>query len=183
MAQFELGFLNGLQNAIGCSFCDKLFTLITHLGDAGIFWIALAVVFLFFKKTRRMGICMGIALVLGLIFGNGILKNVFQRTRPFYYEGAAITKEILLIGIPSDYSFPSGHTLASFNAAFAILFHNKKWGAGALVLAALIAFSRMYLFVHFPTDILGGILLAAICATASFYIMKRFLPENDVAKS
>ncbi len=183
MAQFEIQILNGIQNLLGCKFCDVLFETITHLGDAGLFWIILAVVLLFFKKTRKTGICMGLALVLGLIFGNLILKNVFQRMRPFYYDSALISPETLLIDIPHDYSFPSGHTLASFNAALAIFWNNKKWGVPALVLAALIAFSRLYLFVHFPTDILGGILLAFACSLASFYIIKRFISKRDIANT
>ena len=183
MAEAEIVFLNGLQNALGSPFFDRFFELVTHLGDGGVFWIILTVVFLCFKKTRVMGICMGMSLLLGLIFGNLIMKNLFQRTRPFYYDSASVGLEDLLIDEPHDYSFPSGHTLASFNGAISIFLHNKKWGAAALVLAALIAFSRLYLFVHFPTDILGGILLAAACSLVSYYIMKHFLSERELAKT
>ena len=79
-------------------------------------------------------------------------------------------------------SFPSGHTLGSFNGAISIFLYNKKWGTAALVLATLIAFSRMYVYVHFPTDIIGGILLATGCAILSYYILKRFVPERYLAK-
>jgi undecaprenyl-diphosphatase len=183
LVDFEIGILNGIQNLIGCKFCDVLFELITHLGDAGLFWIAVAVVLLFFKKTRRVGVNMGLALILGLIFGNLIMKNLFQRARPYTHEEIAMIKEsMLLIKTPSDFSFPSGHTLGSFNGAISIFLYNKKWGVAALCLATLIAFSRMYLFVHFPTDIIGGILLAAGCSILSYYILERFVPQRYLAK-
>jgi len=183
MAEAEIVLLNGLQSVLRCTFCDKFFEIITHLGDAGIFWIILTVIFLCFKNTRKMGICMAFSLILGLITGNLIMKNLFARTRPFYYDSASVGLEDLLIKEPHDYSFPSGHTLASFNGAISIFLHNKKWGVAALVLAALIAFSRLYLFVHFPTDILGGILLATACSLVSYYIVKRFLAKRELTKT
>jgi undecaprenyl-diphosphatase len=183
LVEFEIGILDGIQNLIGCKFCDGLFTFITHLGDGGILWIVIAVALLFFKKTRRIGVNMGLALILGLIFGNLIMKNLFQRARPYTHEDIAMIKEsMLLISKPSDFSFPSGHTLGSFNGAISIFLYNKKWGTAALVLATLIAFSRMYVYVHFPTDIIGGILLATGCAILSYYILKRFVPQRYLAK-
>ena len=183
MTSLEISFLNGIQNTIGCKFCDIFFGLITHLGDAGIFWILLACVFLILKKTRKAGIGIAIALALGLIFGNVLLKNIICRTRPFYHENAVISAEQLLISIPKDYSFPSGHTLASFSSATVIFAYNKKWGTACYILAALIAFSRMYLFVHFPTDILAGFILSLLCSFASIYIVKRFFPERKQTDS
>ena len=106
-----------------------------------------------------------VSMVLGLIIGNVILKNLIQRARPCWID----TNILLLIPKPTDYSFPSGHTLASFEAAIMILLHNKKWGIPAIIFAILIAFSRMYLFVHFPTDILGGIIIAAGISIAVYY--------------
>lgn len=180
MTAFEISLLNGLQSMRN-PVLDVFFKLITRLGDAGIFWIVLAVVLLCIRKTRRIGLGMGIALALGLLFGNVLLKNLVARARPFTYENALVHVQDLLISAPGDYSFPSGHTLASFSCATVIFAFNKKWGAAAYVLAALIAFSRMYLFVHFPTDILGGLALSFACAFASIYILKRFLPERKPA--
>ena len=180
LSEAEFSILNGIQN-IRCGFLDWFFTLITHLGDAGIIWIIIAVACLFFKKTRKAGICMGMALIMGLICGNLILKNVIARERPYTYELAAMTADKVkeLISLPHDYSFPSGHTQASFAAATSIFMYNKKYGTAAYVLAALIAFSRMYLYVHFPTDIIGGILLGIIYAIVSFYLIKRFAPRFE----
>ncbi|MBQ8165392.1 MAG: phosphatase PAP2 family protein [Clostridia bacterium] len=181
LTEIEISFLNSLQEILKCDFLDRFFTGITHLGDAGIIWILIAVVCLFFKKTRKTGICMGMALVMGLIFGNLILKNVIARERPYTYELACMTAEKVkeLISLPSDYSFPSGHTQASFAAATSIFMYSKKYGTLAYILAALIAFSRMYLYVHFPTDILGGILLGIIYGIVSFYLIKRFAPRFE----
>lgn len=176
----ELSILNSLQN-LRSDLLDGIFTFITHLGDAGIIWIVIAVICLFFKKTRKTGICMGMALVMGLVFGNLILKNVIARERPYTYELANMTADKVkeLISLPHDYAFPSGHTQASFAAATSIFMYNKKYGTATYVLAALIAFSRMYLYVHFPTDILGGIALGIIYAIVSFYFIKRFAPRFE----
>lgn len=163
MNEFELRILDWIQENLRSGFLDPIFRAITHLGDAGIFWIALAVVFLIFRKTRPLGIAMGIALILDLILCNGIVKPLVDRIRPY------ALKETLdgvtgypLINAPSDASFPSGHTAASFACVFALLFKKSRLWIPALVLSAMIAFSRLYLYVHFPTDILGGILLGLI---------------------
>ena len=153
--EFEILYaINNLHNPI----LDKIMIAITSLGNAGLIWIGIAVGLLFIKKTRKCGILILISLVLGLILGNGILKNLIARERPCWID----TTIPLLIPNPHDFSFPSGHTLASFEAAVMIYLHNKKWGKISFVLAVLIAFSRMYLFVHFPTDIICGAALGSL---------------------
>ena len=164
---WDVSVLNWIQENITNPFLDGFFSLITHLGDGGIFWIAVAVLLLFFKKTRKTGIMVGVSLVLGLIIGNGILKNVIGRVRPFDLDGAygAIKSvEDLIVSKPGDKSFPSGHTLASFEAAFVLVYRDRRLGIPALVIASLVAFSRLYLYLHYPTDIFGGILVAALNA-------------------
>ncbi|MBQ8827851.1 MAG: phosphatase PAP2 family protein [Clostridia bacterium] len=181
LVNIELDILNSIQNIFKCSVCDSIFKYITHLGDAGIVWIVTAVILLFFKKTRKTGICMGIALLLGVFFGNLILKNIIARERPYTYEDARMTAESVsaLISLPHDYSFPSGHTLASFGSATAIFMNSKKYGIIAYIAASLIAFSRMYLYVHFPTDILGGIILGIIFGVSSFYLTKKLFTRFE----
>jgi len=153
--------INEIHNPV----LDKIMVGITTLGDAGAIWILLGIILLFMKKTRKCGILMLISIALGALVGNVILKNVIARPRPCW-----VNPDIaLLIPNPHDFSFPSGHTLASFEAAIMIFLHNKKWGSLSLVLATLIAFSRMYLFVHFPTDIIGGIILAIIISLIVYY--------------
>ena len=170
---FDYSILNYINEHFHNAFFDGFFSIITHLADAGWFWIALAALLLCFKKTRKTGCVMGAALLMGVIFGNGILKPLIHRVRP--YDNAAwspaVTRATLLISPPSDYSFPSGHTLASFEGAFGIFLCNKKWGAPALVLAVLIAFSRLYFYIHYPTDVIGGMILGIGFAVAAFFIV------------
>lgn len=170
---FDYSILNYINEHFHNAFFDGFFSIITHIADAGWFWIALAALLLCFKKTRKTGCVMGAALLMGVIFGNGILKPLIHRVRP--YDNAAwspaVTRATLLISPPSDYSFPSGHTLASFEGAFGIFLCNKKWGAPALVLAVLIAFSRLYFYIHYPTDVIGGMILGIGFAVAAFFIV------------
>lgn len=162
-----LYLINNIHNNI----LDKIMITLTNLGDAGIIWIIIAIILLFIKKTRKCGILMIISMILGLIIGNGILKNLIQRQRPCWID----TNILLLIPNPTDFSFPSGHTLASFEASIMILLHSKKWGIPAIILSILIAFSRMYLFVHFPTDILGGAILGTTISILVYYVSEKII--------
>lgn len=161
-----LYFLQGLHSPL----LDRLMMAFTALGDMGIFWILLALVMLFRKKYRRCGIGMAISLVLMLIVGDVVLKHLFMRARPCWID----TSVELLIQLPKDYSFPSGHTFASFVSAVTIFLHHKKEGIAALVLAVLISFSRLYLFVHFPTDVLASIVLGTSIAFLVWFFMNRY---------
>ena len=150
---------------------DAFFVTITHLGDAGALWIVIAVLCLFFKKTRKCGIMLAAVLILGTLIGNVALKNIIARPRPFLQNPDM--QNLLLISAPHGFSCPSGHTLASFESAFVIFLNNKKWGIVSLVVAALIAFSRMYLYVHFFTDILFGIALGIGLACLVYYAVNK----------
>lgn len=163
----EIQFLDWLQT-LHSPIVDKMMLGITHLGDAGIFWIVLAVILLLIQKTRKSGLIVAAALCIDVIVCNGILKNLFARTRPFDVNEAVQ----LLITAPKDFSFLSGHTAASFAAVAALYFAGKKklWKV-SLVLAVLIAFSRMYLYVHYPTDILGGVLVGLGAGAAGYYLV------------
>lgn len=155
---FDLPILDWIAGTFHCAFLDFVMPLITVLGDAGIFWIAVAVVLLFFPKYRKIGLSMGAALIMGLLVCNVTMKPLIARIRPYDYQLAHFGKEIsLLIAAPHDFSFPSGHTLASFEAATTLLIGNKKLGIPAMILACLIAFSRLYLYVHYPTDVLFSV--------------------------
>lgn len=144
---------------------DNIMKTITILGDAGILWIVIALILLFRVKTRKCGILIITAMVIGLIIGNVILKNLIARPRPFSLDESIQ----LLIPKPVDYSFPSCHTMVSFEAAIIIFLNNKKWGMIAIATAILIGFSRMYLFVHYPSDVLFGAILGSIIAIIVFY--------------
>ena len=158
LTQTELGILDWIRATFQCAFLDWFFPLITKLGDAGIFWIALALFLLIFKKTRKTGLMMGAALLLGLLVGNLTLKPWSARVRPYDIN----TGVTLLVERLSDYSFPSGHTLASFEGATVLMIRDRRMGIPALVLAVLIALSRLYLYVHYPTDVLAGLILGIL---------------------
>ncbi len=175
--QYEVGILHSMHDALECEFADFFFSTVTHLADAGIFWIILALVLLFFRRTRRAGITMAIALVLGLVIGNLTLKPLIARIRPYDFDPSII----LLIPPEHDFSFPSGHTFASFEGAVGIWLCHRKWGSAAIVLACCIAFSRLYLMVHYPTDVITGAILGTVLAViarhlADFLIRKTGIP-------
>jgi undecaprenyl-diphosphatase len=154
MLELDGQILLFIQEHIRNSFCNPIFTGITHLGDAGIFWIILTVVLLCFKKTRKAGIYSACALVGSLVVNNLILKNLVNRTRPYeVVEGLRC-----IVGLATDASFPSGHTGASFASAVAMCRQlPRPWAIFFLILAACIAFSRLYVGIHYPTDVLGGL--------------------------
>lgn len=138
--------------------------IITKLGNGGMIWIALAVVLLISRKYRKAGAAMLIALALDATVCNMILKPLIGRIRPCDVNTAVQ----LLIARPTDYSFPSGHTAASFTATSALYFGRQKFWKPALILAVLIAFSRLYLYVHYPTDILAGAMIGIIIGYIGF---------------
>lgn len=157
---FDLPILQWIATRLRCALLDAVMPVITLLGDAGIFWIAVAVVFLLIPKYRKIGMSMGLALIMGVLVCNVTMKPLFARIRPYDFQLEHFGNTIpLLIAAPHDFSFPSGHTLASFEAATAMVLYNKKLGIPALILACLIAFSRLYLYVHYPTDVLCSIIL------------------------
>lgn len=151
-------------------FLDHLMIGITRLGDHGFLWIVIVSVLLCIPKTRKVGIVAALALITDAILCNLVIKPLVGRSRPFeLVEGMRI-----LIPRPSGTSFPSGHTSSAFSVVFSLLFSGwKKLGAFIGMPAVLIAFSRMYLYVHFPTDIFAGILVGAFCGFLFSWIMKK----------
>ena len=174
--RFDLPILEWIAANLHCAFLDALMPIITLFGDAGIFWIACAVVLLFIPKYRKIGMIMGAALIMGLLLCNITLKPLVARIRPYDYQLLHFGKEIpLLVEGLHDFSFPSGHTIASFEAATALLINNRKLGIPAMILAVLIAFSRLYLYVHYPTDVLASIVLGVgIAFLANFLVNKGY---------
>lgn len=165
----ELQILDALQT-IHNPVLDTLMCAITRLGDAGIFWILLCIVLLIVPKTRKSGIILMAALLVDLVVCNGILKPLVHRIRPFDVK----TGIELLVKRPTDYSFPSGHTAASFASVMALyLAGEKKIWIPALILAVLIAFSRLYLYVHYPTDVLGGMVVGLAAGALGYWLVKK----------
>lgn len=174
LTQIDFKILDAIQQ-IRFGFLDKLMVFITRLGDEGYLWIAIAVLMLCFKKTRRCGIMLAIALIMGLVVGNLGLKTLIARERP-YVQNPEMLKNLLIPPL-SSYSCPSGHTMSSIECAVAILLWNKKIGIPALVLAILIGFSRMYLYVHFLTDVLLGAAIGVAIGFAAKLIYDKLLAK------
>ena len=151
-SQLEFRILDWVGNTFHHDFLDAVMPKISFLGNGGWIWILLALLFMIRKSTRKTGLAVTLALLLSFVVANIVLKPLVARARPYIVDPAIA----LLIPAPTDFSFPSGHAQASFAAATAI-YRNHKWaGTAALLLAAGIAFSRLYLFVHYLSDILGG---------------------------
>ncbi len=150
--------LEYIQTYLRSDFLDAFMPFATKLGNGGILWILCALALLLYPKTRTAGVAMAISLILEVIGCNLLLKPLVARIRPYDVNTAVQ----LLVRPPIDYSFPSGHTCASFAAASSLLFCGNRGWITAFMAAVLIAFSRLYLYVHYPTDVLAGVLLGIL---------------------
>lgn len=157
MNLFEIGILDWIQT-LRTGFGDAVFPIVTKLGDGGVFWIALTLALLLFRRTRKLGLTCALALLIDVALCNGLIKNLVARTRPYVVNPDIV----LLIPKPGEYSFPSGHAAASFSFVGALLFSRCRWWIPAGVLACVIAVSRLYLYVHYPTDVLFGALFGLL---------------------
>lgn len=162
---FDLPILEWIQTHLRSDLMDTIMPIITLLGEDGIFWIAWSVLLILFPKTRKIGLGMGFALLMGLLVCNVTLKPLIARPRPYDFQLAEFGKVVnLLIEAQHDFSFPSGHTIASFEAATVLLKNSKKMGIPAMIIAIAVSFSRMYLYVHYPTDVLVSVVLGILLA-------------------
>lgn len=165
---WEFAILDFIQENIRTNFLDYFFTLITSIGSHSYLWAILTLPFLLNKKTRGYAIFIIICYLIAVLLGENTIKPILHRNRPFTY----FPDMQLLIKKPRSYSFPSGHSMQSFTFATSIFLINKKWGIPCLILAALIAFSRLYLYVHFPTDVLIGTLLGILVPVTIYNLLK-----------
>ncbi|MBQ2765177.1 MAG: phosphatase PAP2 family protein [Firmicutes bacterium] len=180
MTNIDFSILYWIQDHIVCEALTPIMNAITTSGNGGIIWIILCVILICFKKTRWIGIAAAISLALVGILNNEIIKPIVERPRPF------LQQEIeLLIAAPGGFSFPSGHTSSSFAVATAVFLKNKKIGIPALMFAALVGFSRLYFFVHFPSDVFVGMLegiFVAIAVTFAVDKLRNRYAEKKAAK-
>ena len=162
-----------------------ILVFLTKLGDSGILWIAIGLALLIFKKTRKVGFTVLGALVLMMVFNNFILKNLFARTRPFNLE---VWRDWFvypeLVKRPSSYSFPSGHSSSGFAAATALTTSKKAYIIiPAFLVASIVAFSRIYVHVHYPTDVIFGALFGVIYGLIAIFVCKWIINlVNDKSK-
>ncbi len=159
---FDLPILLWLQEHFRFEVLDHIWTVITFFGNKGWFWIALAVLLLIIPRTRYMGIPAVISFVVTAGINSVILKNVIGRARPFDYSDLI---QPVADALPDSFSFPSGHAATSFAVALILLRADKRIGIPAVIFASFIAFSRIALRVHYPTDIIAGFLLAFAVST------------------
>lgn len=171
------GFLLFLQESVRNPMLDSLMKFITALGNGGMIWIGATILLLIPKKTRKIGMMSAVALLGSLIINNNIIKNIVQRPRPF----VTFTDLQIIIPTPSEYSFPSGHTSSSFAAASVFYRHlPKKLGLPSVILAGLIGFSRLYVGVHYPTDVIAGVIMGILLSYLAEFLVN--LLSNKLKK-
>lgn len=158
-----------LMEKISCVVLDWFFKIISYTGDKGIVWIVAGIIFLLNKKTKKIGLCVILSLLCAVIINNFIIKEIFDRTRPFIADPTIN----LIIKAPVDSSFPSGHTATSFASAVSIFFFDRKKGAIALVYATFVGLSRIYLHVHYATDVIAGVIIGVIIARCIAVLLER----------
>ena len=166
-SDFEFMILNAIAG-MHTPVLDRILPVLSAFGNSGIGWAVLAFLLFCFPRTRKAGLAMGLALIICLLLGNILLKPLVARPRPFSF----VPDLVLLVPPPADYSFPSGHTFAGFAASTALYHFHRKTGILAYLLATVIAFSRLYLYVHFPTDVLAGLLLGLADGWISYRIIR-----------
>ncbi len=164
----DWAILHWIQENLRCGVLDFLLPKLTLLGEGGALWIVAGLILTASKKYRKHGLCLLAALLAGLLICNIGLKNIVARPRPCWLESID-----LLVKNPNDYSFPSGHTWSAVTGAWLVTSANRKFGWAAIPLAALLAFSRLYLFVHFPSDILAGAVIGALLGVAAVALCRK----------
>ena len=168
--RFDFSILDALQS-IHSPVLNVIMMVITYFAEVGWGWIALTVIMLRFPKRRKMGLASGVSLAIMLLINDVTIKSIVGRPRPYTLREDIDT----IIPYPMGTSFPSGHTCASFSAATAIFLYDKKLGAFAYLLAALIGFSRNYFYVHYPTDVICGALLGIILGIIGTAIVRKLI--------
>ena len=162
------------QHNLNSELFNKIMIFFTILGDNGMIWIAVALILFLNRKYRKIWVFSIVSLIIFALAVNVILKPLIHRPRPF----SELTDITLLIKAPKDYSFPSGHTAASFVMVYIFFRHIKKYFIPVLITGILIAFSRMYLSVHFPSDILAGIIIGIFSGYAGEKVADGFYRKN-----
>lgn len=170
LLEVDGGILLWLQNNLRQEWLDPVVKGFTHLGDSGLLWIALCLALLLFPQTRRAGAAVAVGLIMSLLCTNLVLKPLIQRTRPWL-----VVEGLTALVVEHDMnSFPSGHTSAALAAAMACWGTlQKRWARGlVLALAIMMGLSRLYVGVHYPSDVLAGALVGLFCGFVGCRILR-----------
>lgn len=176
---FDLSILKFISENFHHPILDKMMIFVTNLGEGGAIWFAAAIILLLFKKTREIGAITIFSLLLCALLNEIIIKNMVQRARPFINNDFIN----LIIKRPNSYSFPSGHTAMSFAAVgvWVRFAKNNLYKLTFIALALFMAFSRLYLMVHYPTDVLAGIVVGLLSAYAAYgFFASRDKKDNRI---
>ncbi|MCH5298013.1 MAG: phosphatase PAP2 family protein [Ruminococcus sp.] len=173
----DTAILDFIQQNIKCVFLDVIMVFFSYIGEIGAIWLVSAIAFMFSRKTRLMGIMVICAVTLGFLLGEIGIKNIICRPRPF------VTNPDVILNIfpPLGYSCPSGHSCSSLAAATVIFAKNKRYGIPALCVALLIVFSRLYNYVHYPSDVLFGMMLGVVSAFIIIFIFNKAGLDNKLS--
>ena len=174
--ELDVNILLFIQEHLRFDFLTPVLKFLTMLGDHGMLWIGVALLLVFINRTRPIGATAGASLAINALLVNVFLKNIVARTRP--YE--VIDGLTRLVGEQSDFSFPSGHTSSAFSVAVVMfMLMPKKYGVPALIVATLIAYSRLYVGVHYPSDVIGGLIIGILAAVICVTVYKRITKKNE----
>lgn len=178
LTEFDiLDYIYSFRNTV----LDYIMYFFTMLGEHGAFWIGFCLVLIIVPKTRRIGLCCMMGLICEFIPVNVIIKPLVARVRPIYANTA---REITtFVKVPSDFSFPSGHSSASLAVSVVMFRHNKKCGIILLITSFFICLSRLYFYVHYPTDVAAGIVIGGVFGIIGDEIMKKILKKYDSKKA
>ncbi|MGL5069137.1 MAG: phosphatase PAP2 family protein [Sarcina sp.] len=168
---FNMAILNQFKDWHG-PIIDKIMLGITKVGTDGIVFLIIGLILLITVKYRKVGFMMYFASAINLVIVEA-LKHIVKEPRPFLTHPELLNS---VIGVPPhSYSFPSGHASAAFVGAFIIACYFKKWGIPAYIFAVLVAISRPFLLVHYPTDVIAGAIIGTISAILAFFFYKIIL--------
>ena len=174
----DFSVLDFIQSTMKCAFMDFVMAFFSYIGESGGIWIICALILLCFRKTRATGVMVLCAMAAGYIIGEIGLKNIICRPRPFIIKPDVVPNVIP----PLNYSFPSGHSCSSFAAATVLIMRDKRIGIPSLCAAFLIAFSRLYNYVHFPSDVICGVILGIICAIVTIIVFKKTKLDTKLSR-
>lgn len=171
ITELELGINLFIQENLRNPFLNSIMQAYTVLNNLGMLTIGIILIFVIVKELREVGMAMALSLGIQVICNNVLLKPLVARIRPYEFSNQVV----LLVREADDFSFPSGHTGSAFAiAVVAYLMLPKKYGVLALIMAILMGFSRLYVGIHYPTDVLGGALLGSATSYVSYFVFRKY---------